>query len=91
MKITRRPTMPISQDANGARPSPSPTLASIPGITINSARHETAPRGCPIRYDAKPPRVATGAAALALNDRRLDAIAGAIIAARSGIANEVTL
>ena len=66
------------------------SLPAIPGITMAIDRPETKPTSLMVR-SAKPSSILTGAAAVSAMDRRLDAIAGAIIAARADLAREVTL
>lgn len=82
MKILTSP-----QDANGGRPAPRPTLIHVPGVTLTSARPETAPTLPTIRA-SKPRQVAALSSQTAA---QVDALAAAICAARAGTQPAVTV
>jgi hypothetical protein len=77
------------QDGNGARISPRPTLAHVPGVTLTSARPETTPTLPTIR--ARKPRQVHGAALASQTAAQVDALAAAICAARAGTMPAVTV
>ena len=64
------------QDGNGARISPRPTLAHVPGVTLTSARK---------------PRQVHGAALASQTAAQVDALAAAICAARASTQPAVTV
>ena len=70
-----------SQDAQGGRPAPRPTLAHVPGITITPERPETAPTAPIIRANRR--KVSPGGVAIvAAAQRRLGWVRDALEEAR---------